>query len=128
VFMGSYGIGPARLMGVMAETFSDDKGLVWTKEVAPFRVHLVRLGNTDAVVSFADTLYADLQGKGIEVLYDDRDLRPGEKFADSDLIGISTRFVVSEKTLANGSVEVKERNSLEAAVLSKEEAIAILKK
>ncbi len=126
VFMGSYGIGPARLMGVIAETFSDEKGLSWPKEVAPFRVHLVRLGESDTVKTYADTLYTELLEKNIEVLYDDRELRPGEKFADSDLVGIPTRFVVSEKTVAEGKVEVKERKETEVNVISKEEAIALL--
>jgi len=123
VYLGSYGVGITRLMGVMAETFSDEKGLIWPKEVSPFRVHLVRLGNTESVVSFADGLYSDLQAKGITVLYDDRDLRPGEKFADSDLIGIPTRFVVSEKTILENKVEVKERIKTEVALVSKEDAI-----
>lgn len=126
VYLGSYGIGITRLMGVMAEIFSDDKGLVWPKEVAPFRVHLVRLGESDVVKNFADSLYQELLAKNIEVLYDDRELRPGEKFADSDLIGIPTRFVVSEKTVAENKVEMKDRKSGDVVVVSKEEAISSL--
>ncbi len=126
VFMGSYGIGPARLMGVVAEVFGDDKGLVWPKEVSPFAIHLVRLGTNDSTVSFADSLYENLKNKGIEVLYDDRDLRPGEKFADSDLIGIPVRFVVSDKTVAENKVEVKMRTSTESQLVSVEDAISNL--
>lgn len=126
VYLGSYGIGITRLMGVIAEVFSDEKGLVWPKEVAPFQVHLVRLGTNEKTVEVADKLYADLRKKGIEVLYDDRDLRPGEKFADSDLIGIPVRFVVSDKTVAENKVEVKMRISGETELLTEEKAINLL--
>ncbi|MDB5225350.1 MAG: putative prolyl-tRNA synthetase, prolyl-tRNA synthetase [Candidatus Adlerbacteria bacterium] len=112
VFMGSYGIGPARLMATVAELLSDDKGLVWPEEVAPFRVHLVSLANgNDDVVTEADELYRELTEAGVEVLYDDRDARAGEKFADSDLLGLPLRLVVSEKTLAAGKFECVERAS-----------------
>lgn len=126
VFMGSYGIGPARLMGVIAEVFGDEKGLVWPKEVSPFNVHLVRLGNNTETVSYADKLYHDLRKHGFEVLYDDRDSRPGEKFADSDLIGIPLRFVVSDKTVEAGKVEVKSRMSQDSELLDEDKAIALL--
>ncbi len=110
VFMGSYGIGPGRLMGTIVEVFADEKGIVWPKEVSPFAVHLVSLAGENAEVKkSADDLYKTLTSKGIEVLYDDRDARPGEKFADSDLIGIPVRVVVSAKTLEGGAFEVKDR-------------------
>ncbi len=110
VVMGSYGIGPGRLMGTIAEVLGDEKGLVWPKEVAPFPVHLISIsgGNAD-VVKEADRIYDLLLENGIEALYDDRDARAGEKFANSELIGIPTRFVVSEKTMAQGSVEAVNR-------------------
>ncbi len=112
VFMGSYGIGPARLMAVVAELMSDDKGLVWPESVAPFRVHLVELtSDSDEVKTEAAELYRELIEAGIEVLWDDRDARAGEKFADSDLIGIPLRVVVSEKTLAAGKFECVERST-----------------
>ena len=137
VVMGSYGIGPGRLLGTIVETLSDDKGIVWPKEVAPFDVHLVRLGNSSDVLKFADDLYIDLEKRGVEVLYDDRDLRAGEKFADSDLIGIPVRFVVSDKTVSSASaqgsgetvenkVEVKNRTDNETKLLPIEEALKIL--
>lgn len=110
VFMGSYGIGPGRLMGTIVELGADEKGIVWPETVAPFRVHLVSLAGPDAKVKKeADKIYALLLEKEIETLYDDRDIRPGEKFADADLIGIPTRIVVSAKTLKEKKVEVKNR-------------------
>ncbi len=112
VIMGCYGIGLGRLMGTVAEVLSDDKGLVWPSAIAPFRVHLVALPDKDGkVMKAAEELYNDLSKKGIEVLFDDRDLRAGEKFADSDLIGIPTRVIISEKTMAENVVEVKDRKS-----------------
>lgn len=127
VYLGSYGIGITRLVGVLAEVFADEKGLVWPKEVAPFHVHLVRLGVNEKTVEYADKLYDRLTSEGLEVLYDDRDLRPGEKFADSDLIGIPVRFVVSDKTVEQGKVEVKYRTKSDAELLSVEDALSALK-
>lgn len=110
VVMGSYGIGPSRVMGVVAEVLSDEKGMIWPREVAPFAVHLVSLANGNAdVEKEADHLYDTLKDNGIEALYDDRDVRAGEKFADADLIGIPTRLVVSEKTIGEAAVEVVDR-------------------
>jgi len=126
VVLGAYGIGLGRLMGTIVELLSDDKGIIWPKEVSPFTVHLVRLGENSTVVSAADNLYADLIKRGVEVLYDDRDLRPGEKFADSDLIGIPVRFVVSEKTIAENKVEVKYRTETDSKLISKEEALNLI--
>ena len=126
VYLGSYGIGVTRLMGVIAEVFSDDKGLVWPKEVAPFNVHLVRLGVNPETTIVADKLYEDLQKQEVSVLYDDRDLRPGEKFADSDLIGIPVRLVVSDKTVAENKVEVKFRNKAEAEMVGSSEVFELL--
>jgi prolyl-tRNA synthetase len=126
VYLGSYGIGITRLMGVIAEVFSDEKGLIWPKEVSPFAVHLLHLGNNPETISFADNLYEDLKKGGVEVLYDDRTARPGEKFADSDLIGIPVRFVVSDKTVAENRVEVKIRAENEAKLVPVEEALKFL--
>lgn len=119
VVMGSYGIGISRLMGTITETYSDDKGLVWPMSVAPFQVHLIALPDKGGkVAAAAENLYQTLLGKGIETLYDDRDLRAGEKFADSDLIGIPVRIVVSEKTMAEDILEVKDRKSGEVQKVS----------
>jgi len=129
VIMGSYGIGPTRLMGVIVETLADEKGIVWPSSVAPFQVHLVSIsgGNQD-VVKEADHLYETLQAHNIEVLYDDRDARAGEKFADADLIGIPTRLVISEKTMAEGSVEVVERSNGSTSMVPESSIIEFLEK
>ncbi len=110
--MGCFGIGITRLMGVIVETFADAKGLVWPEAVAPFRVHLVELTSDSADVhSEAAEVYRELSEAGISVLWDDRDARAGEKFADSDLLGIPLRVVVSEKTLSAGKFECVHRAS-----------------
>ncbi len=110
--MGCFGIGITRLMGVIAEALSDERGLIWPSAVAPFRVHLVSLaGENVDMREYAETIYASLKDQDIEVLYDDRDLRPGEKFADSDLLGIPYRVIVSKKTMEEGRFEVVERKS-----------------
>lgn len=112
VIMGSYGIGPARLLGTIVETFADEKGIVWPESVAPFSVHLIEIvSDNEEVHKEAAELYRELGEAGVEVLWDDRDVRAGEKFADSDLIGIPLRVVVSEKTLAAGKFECVERAS-----------------
>jgi prolyl-tRNA synthetase len=112
VWMGSYGIGITRLMGLLVEKFADDKGIVWPESVAPFQIHLIEInsGNPDVHTEAAD-LYSDLISAGVEVLHDDRDVRAGEKFADSDLIGIPLRVVVSEKTITEGKYECVHRNN-----------------
>jgi len=126
VIMGSYGIGPGRLMGTIVESLSDDKGIIWPKEVSPFAVHLLRLGTGEESLKVANELYADLRKKSIDVLYDDRDLRPGEKFADSDLIGIPVRLVISDKTLAENKIEIKYRTSPDSELVTREEVMKIL--
>ncbi len=110
VWMGSYGIGITRLMGVLVEKFSDEKGIVWPETVAPFKVHLVSLaGNDEGVRAYADAFYEDMKKAGIEVLYDDRDLRAGEKFADSDLLGLPYRVIIGKDAAAGGEIEVVHR-------------------
>ena len=119
VFMGSYGIGPGRLMGTIVEVLSDEKGIVWPREVSPFLVHLIEMKSDKKVVkNTTQKIYQDLIKNGVQVLYDDReDKSAGEKFADSDLIGIPFRVVVSEKTLAKGSVELKDRKGGEVKLI-----------
>lgn len=107
VYLASYGIGITRVMGVIVEKFSDDKGMVWPESVAPFRVHLISLGQNEK----AEEVYQALTQAGIEVLYDDRDASAGEKFADSDLMGIPYRIVVGKKGVEAGLGEVKRRTS-----------------
>ncbi|MFA6314879.1 MAG: aminoacyl--tRNA ligase-related protein [Candidatus Paceibacterota bacterium] len=110
VVMGSYGIGPGRVMGTIAEIKADERGLVWPESVAPFAIHLVALfGDNEEVRNTANKLYESLIAKGKDVLYDDRETSAGDKFGDSDLIGIPTRYVISAKTLKNAEIEVKDR-------------------
>ena len=111
VIMGCYGIGLSRAMGAVVEANYDERGIIWPGELSPFAGHLIALGSDKKVKATALKIYQDLQKCGVEVLYDDReDKSAGEKFADADLIGIPLRIVVSEKTVAKNSVEVKERN------------------
>ena len=106
IFLASYGVGITRVMGVIAEKMSDDKGLVWDANIAPYHVYLATIGD---VADEALKLIKELEEAGVEVLYDDRDVRPGDKFADADLMGIPYRLVLSARTLAEQSVELKER-------------------
>lgn len=118
VFMGSYGIGISRLMGVIVEIYHDDKGIIWPENVAPFQVHLLSLNKNKE----AEEIYETLKKKNVEVLYDDReDLSAGEKFAEADLIGIPYRVVVSEKSLTAGGVEIKKRSEKESRIIKAEE-------
>lgn len=107
VIMGCYGIGISRAVGAIAEVCHDEKGIIWPEAVAPFQVHLISIRSDEA----AADLYRELTNAGLEVLWDDRDISPGQKFADSDLIGIPVRLVVSEKTLATDCIEWKRRDS-----------------
>ena len=104
--MNCYGIGLPRLMGTVVEIFNDENGIIWPDTIAPYQVHLISLSGTEKKT---DVIYEKLISEGIEVLYDDRDVSPGEKFADADLIGIPKRLVVSSKTLESNSVEIKLR-------------------
>lgn len=123
VVMGSYGLGPTRLIGTIAEVLSDKDGLVWSKKVAPFHIHLVEITDENSEVGKAsERVHLMLKKRGIEVLFDDRDLRAGEKFKDSDLIGIPLRLIVSKKTLVDGSYEIKERASGKISMI-KEDSI-----
>lgn len=123
--MGCYGIGISRTMGVMVEKFSDKKGMVWPKEVAPFQVHLIVLSTQDSVLRRAEEMYQKLMEAGVEVLWDDTDRSAGEKFADADLIGILVRLVVSAKT--GDKVEWKERKSDKTELVGVEEVVGRLK-
>lgn len=125
VFMGSYGIGPSRLMGIIAEIFADGKGLVWPENIAPAKVYLVRIGG-EAAINQADKLYNELIAKGIEVLYDDRDIQPGQKFADSELMGIPYRVTVSDRLLESKEYELVERKDGQKMLLTHEQLLAKL--
>jgi prolyl-tRNA synthetase len=126
IFMGSYGIGLTRLMGTVAEILSDEKGLVWPENIAPFRVIICRLGGDKEVARVADELYDNMQEQGIEVMYDDRDVRPGEKFTDADLLGIPHRVVISAKTVEAGRIEYKKRTENNASMISVDELNKVL--
>ena len=125
VIMGSYGIGISRMLGILVETLSDEKGMVWPESVAPFLVHLVPVvSNDETVMAYADALYADLQKAGVSVLLDDRDLRAGEKLADADLIGIPARVVIGKKTIETGQLESTYRRTGETKLVSRDELLA----
>ena len=117
VYMGSYGIGISRLIGVIAEKFNDEFGIVWPINIAPFQVHMLTLGS-DSAYAKAEEIYKMLQEKGVEVLWDDRKgASAGEKFSDADLIGIPVRVLVSDKSLEKGGVEIKARKSKEVQLI-----------
>jgi prolyl-tRNA synthetase len=121
VFMGSYGIGVSRVMGVIVEKFADDKGLVWPENIAPYQYYVIGIG--EAGEKIANELEAAATEK---VLLDDRDMRPGQKFADAELMGIPKRIVISDKTLAEGKAEVTDRKTGESKLLTIEEIQSIL--
>ena len=127
LWIGSYGIGISRAMGVIVEKMADDRGLVWPANIAPYTVYLARLGVEDNVVQAADKLYDELTAGGVEVYYDDRDERPGTKFADADLLGFPLRVVVSAKTEEQGKFEVKLRTESESALVDRAELESQLK-
>lgn len=120
-YMGSYGIGITRVMGVIVEKFADDKGIVWPDNIAPAKVYLVQIGKKS--IAQADKLYESLQAHGVEVIYDDRDERPGSKFADSELMGIPYRVTVSDRLLDNGTVEFTPRATGESALLTTDQLL-----
>lgn len=125
VFMGSYGIGVSRLVGTIVETLSDEKGIVWPEGVAPFHCHLIELIGKDGLPSMrAKDLYHKLNSIGVTTLYDDRDVRPGEKFADADLIGIPWQAIISERNAADNTIEVKKRKTGQTEIVSEEEFLS----
>jgi prolyl-tRNA synthetase len=141
VYMGSYGIGTSRLVGVIAEIMNDEKGLIWPEQIAPYKVHLISIASGEEAESyqFAQAIYDELNAMKVEVLWDDRiETRPGEKFADADLIGIPIRVIASKKTLDFGKengweswergVEFKKRNSNESEMIKVEELFERMRK
>jgi len=111
IIMGSYGIGLGRLMGVIAEVFADDKGLVWPRAVAPFDVHILKLSDSSGANEQLQELQSALEAQGLELLIDNRNISVGQKLTESDLIGIPLRIIVSDKTIESGKYEMKYRNS-----------------
>lgn len=124
VVMGCYGIGPSRIMGSIVEISHDDRGIIWPEEVAPYQIHLISLNENGE----AEKLYQDLKASGWEVLYDDRDLSAGEKFADADLIGCPYRLVLSRKTIALNQAELKKRSEATSQNIDLENLASSLKK
>jgi len=120
--MGCYGIGVTRTMGVIVEKYNDEKGIMWPDNIAPFKVHLIDLRQPEK----SSEIYKGLLEAKIEVLLDDRDISPGEKFADADLIGCPFRVVISEKSLAQGGVEIKRRSERESKIVSQEELLNLI--
>lgn len=118
VLMGCYGIGVSRLVATIAEIHHDDAGLVWPEQVAPFAIHLISLGEDKA----AEKIYQELSTK-TDVLFDNRDISAGAKFADADLIGCPLRVVVSKKTLEKGGVEVKNRNTEKTKIVPEDKIL-----
>jgi prolyl-tRNA synthetase len=124
VLMGCYGIGLGRLMGAVVEVLSDDQGIIWPESIAPFKVHLLALGDNAEIFREADKIYDSLSKANIEVLFDDRkDMSAGEKFADSDLLGIPLRAVVSARSLKEGGIEIKKRAEDKGKIISLDELL-----
>lgn len=117
VFMGSYGIGPARLLGILVEKFSSNKEMVLPDNVAPFKIHILAIGDSDLVLEGAEFLYNQLRERNVDVLFDNRNIGPGEKFAESDLMGIPYRIIISENTILSGKYEYINRITKEKLML-----------
>ncbi len=124
VVMGSYGIGPCRVMGTIVELFADEKGIVWPESVAPFKLHLIEItSDKPEVKEMTEKIYKEIGESN--VLYDDRDLRAGEKFADADLLGMPYQIIVSEKNIAQGKLELKTRKTGETKMVSEAEIFCL---
>lgn len=127
VHLGSYGIGISRLMGVIVEKFSDEKGIIWPESVAPFKVYLLKIGSDNAKVNDkADDIYNQLTSLGVEVLYDDREVSAGKKFADCDLIGIPYRVTISDRNVEEAGYEFFERKNGQSNILTRAQLLAKL--
>lgn len=124
IYLASYGVGVTRVMGVVVEKFADDKGIVWPEALAPARVYLVQIGQES--VSSADELYKELGDRGIDVIYDDRNERPGAKFADAELMGIPYRVTVSDRLMGEQKYEFTSRVTGETELLTHDELLAKL--
>jgi len=128
--MGSYGFGPARAAAAAVEQYADEHGIAWPRAIAPFDLEIVTLGKPGTEErEVADTLYQELEATGLQILYDERDAGPGEKFADAELLGCPARVTVGRRTLAAGEIEVQIRRGRESRSVPLEgatEAIAAL--
>ncbi|MDQ7021138.1 MAG: His/Gly/Thr/Pro-type tRNA ligase C-terminal domain-containing protein [Candidatus Dojkabacteria bacterium] len=129
-YMGSFGIGMARTIATAIEVHNDENGMIWPESIAPYTVSLISIAKSESDESYikAQELYSSLTEKGIEVLWDDRiETRPGEKFADADLIGIPHRVIVSSRSLENGGFEYKKRSESDSKVISEAEVMELLR-
>jgi prolyl-tRNA synthetase len=128
VIMGSYGIGPGRLMGAIVETFGEENSMLWPKEVSPFDVHLIEINprKSKTLSKAAQTIYEDIKKSNKSALWDDRNITPGEKFADADLIGVPLRVIVSEKTLAVNKLEFKDRIKDTSKLIPIDKVVSVL--
>jgi len=114
IIMGCYGIGLTRVLASIVEVSNDERGIIWPEAVAPYKVNLISIDKN----AEAEKIYTDLTGKGVEVLYDDReDISAGEKFADADLIGCPYKIIVSNRSMESGGVEIAKRDSKESKVI-----------
>jgi prolyl-tRNA synthetase len=121
--MGSYGIGLARIMAAAIEQSNDEKGMIWPRALAPFEVHMVVIGDADSEqFAIAEGLDGELSAEGIQVLFDDRDMSPGVKFADAELIGAPVRLTVGKRTVSEGTVDVQARRAREQTSTSVQDA------
>lgn len=127
--MGCYGIGVTRIVGAAIEQNHDDRGIIWPQPLAPFDVVLIPINmhKSEELRTAAESLYADLEARGLEVLFDDRDARPGVKFADAELIGIPHRLVLSERGLESGELEYRHRRDEESRMMKRDAALEILR-
>jgi len=127
IWMGCYGIGPARIAAAAIEQFADDNGISWPRAISPFDVHLVTLGKEGSDErSLSDSLYEELQAAGLDTLYDERDAGPGEKFADAELLGCPLRVTIGRRSLQNGEIEVQVRRGQDSRTLPLEGAASAI--
>jgi prolyl-tRNA synthetase len=125
IVMGSYGIGPARIAAAAIEQHHDQLGIIWPEAIAPYQLHLLPVNmRDDKMVELAEAIYAQLQGERVEVLYDDRDERPGVKFKDADLLGLPLRLTIGSRALKEGVVELKARKTGEELRIPPSEAVS----
>ncbi|MEM8858287.1 MAG: proline--tRNA ligase [Chloroflexota bacterium] len=127
VYMGSYGIGLDRLMGIIVEQYHDDNGIVWPRSVAPYDIHLLNLGKEEEPKELCDKFYKELKAAGFSVMYDDRKLSPGVKFKDADLMGMPIRIAIGKRSLENGGAEVKFRSADEREIVALDDLVAHIK-
>ena len=127
--MGCYGIGVTRIVAAAIEQNHDDKGIIWSEQLAPFDVVLIpiNLQRSESIREAAEQLYSELKDMGLEVLFDDRDARPGVKFADAELLGIPHRLVISDRGLEAGELEYRHRRDSEAQMLKRDAALDLLR-